>query len=355
MSSLRYLNHLNGFERPNLQPWRREGLICLDKNEAPFSPLESLPNFFEDLKNQFARTYPDPFPLYEKLSAFTGASTHQLLLTFGSEQAIRFCYELMIGPGDEVVCLHPTFAMIDVFNRTFQAKTKIIDFKNSLSLTIESLLDGISKDTKLLVLPNPNNPTGSQFSLNELEKIANNLKDVGALFVVDEAYFHYSNITAQPLIERYDNVLVTRTFSKGWGLAGIRVGYIVAQKSLIQLLRKLKPIDEVSTFSLQAALSALEHPELLKKNVDQVHQWQNNFRNLQKPSLNYHETFANFILLGMTEENHKKATQWFKENKILVKTEFGHEAFTNKIRFSVTNDSVMSEIFSYFENQKPTL
>ncbi len=338
--------HFDQFERPPLKPWNREGWTCLDKNEAPFSPLTEASEFYESLKGIDARTYPDPFPLYEKLSRFVDLSTDHLLLTFGSEQAIRYAYELMISPGDQVVCLSPSFAMLEVFNKTFQAEVISVEF-HSVTLPLGRILGAITDRTRLVVLPNPNNPTGSILSLKDLAQIAEKCHSMGAMLLSDEAYFHYSSVTAQPLVRTYDNVVVTRTFSKGWGLAGIRVGYLIAQKETVNKFRKLKPIDEVSVFSLQAGLFALENQGLLKKNVEQVQKWQKKFSSLNSPSAQYVESFANFILLKVPEARIPILANWFQDQRILVKTDLGHPALKNHIRFSVTADAVMERIFDF--------
>ena len=344
LNMLNYRKHLDFLTRPPLKPWMRENWICLDKNEAPFSPLRDNSSFLERLRNVDARTYPDPFPVYKKLSDFIGLPPEQILLTYGSEQAIRVCYELMVDPRDQVICLNPTFAMFEVFNKTFNADPIYVDCEFG-ELHADVILPHISERTKLIAISNPNNPTGSIFPLADLKKIVEAAAKVGSLLLVDEAYFHYCDVTAQPLIEDFDNLAITRTFSKAWGLAGIRVGYMMAQLDTIDKFRKLKPMDEMTTFSIAASRFALDNLEYLERNVAQVRKWRDKFGQLNGPNVSTIETEGNFILVKVNPVLKPGILQWFIDNRIFVKEGYDHPIMADSIRFSVTEDTVMEMIF----------
>lgn len=344
---IKYRPHLDNVERPRLRPHGRAGKIGLDKNEAPFSPLEKLPEFYAELAAQSARTYPDPYPVYEKLARFCDVGIDQLMLTFGSEQAIRYAFELMIGSGDEVVYLDPTFAMIDVFARQFDARRSVLEFDDSRCVSAAQICDRISSATRLIVLPNPNNPTGSILPVDDLEMIAERAAAAGAMLVVDEAYYHYTDTTAQGLIDSFENVVVTRTFSKGWGLAGIRVGYVIAQPSVIELFRKLKPIDEVSTFSLCACSAALDRLDLLQRNVDHVRHWKERFASLQGPRVEGVEAYGNYVLLRVTPDVGDELVAWCEAHDMLLRLRVDHPSLHGLIRFAVGVDEVMTQLFDF--------
>ena len=255
----------------------------------------------------------------------------------------------MVSPGDEVVFLEPSFAMIEVFNKTFQALEKPVVFGESRSIHIDQIKKQISPKTKLLVLPNPNNPTGLALPVEDLKQLALSLAPQGAMLLVDEAYYHYCEITAQSLIKEHSNVVVTRTFSKGWGLAGIRLGYIMTNEENISLFRKLKPIDESSTFSLLAANFCLKNPSYLENNVQQVRKWQKKFGQWTGEDISYVPSEANFILLKISERLHSTVKDWFLSRKILIKSEFPNACMKNLIRFSVSDDETMEAIFNLLE------
>ena len=346
---LRIKKSFEAFDRPRLSPFERNGLDCLDKNEAPFSPMEIYPGFMEFLNEFDLRTYPDPYELYLELAKYTHLETEELLITFGSEQALRFCYELMVNEGDEVITLNPTFAMLDVFNSMSGAKSQKINSVN-MKYDFEELLGRVGKNTKLVVIPNPNNPTGSIFDLNKIELLANKCREKGALCVIDEAYHPYSSVTAQSLVRGNENIVVTRSFSKSWGMAGVRVGYIIANKNTILLLRKLKPIDEISTYSMASCLFALKNPNIVSLNVNQVEKWKKKFSEFQTEKIKYIESSANFILVKLAKEMYFDVDVWFKNNSIKIKSNFDVVDLFSCIRFSVGKDHVMDKIYLFFKS-----
>lgn len=349
MSTFKHPIHFDGFTRPPLEPFGREGKICLDKNEAPFSLIDVCPEKVGSILSTDLRTYPDPYPLYVKLAAHLGVSMEQILITYGSEQAIRYCFELTIEAGDQVITLDPTFAMVSVFINQFRAKKRLIPYDNTLAISAERVAEEISPQTKLIIVANPNNPSGSVFSLSELRLIAAAARKNNALFLVDEVYAAYAGVTALPLLDEFPNLAIAQSFSKSWGLAGIRVGYLLAQPDTIQLFRRLKPIDEMTAPSLSAALLALETPELLERNVTQVRKWQDEFSKLHHNEISYIPSHANFILLKVSERVRENIRAYFSAERILAKLDFGPGAFQSIIRFSVTNDRVMSSLYQKFK------
>lgn len=347
---MRYHQHLDRFSRPLLAPWNREGKICLDKNEAPFSLEDILPDFRQNSFLANARCYPDPYPLYEKLAEFLGVPVDHLLLTAGAEQGIRYAFEATVGHGDEVIYLDPSFAMIEVFAAQFNATPKKVSFAPDMLLPCESIVEAITEKTKLLVLPNPNNPTGTLYSIQQIELIAKKAEKCGTLFLLDEAYFPYGNVNGLELIQKYACLAIARTFSKAWGLAGIRVGYLISQPSNIHVFRKIKPIDELSVFSIELALLALEHPELLHKNKSQVEHWNKKFIDLDSEDTRYISNHGNFIMFRMAQKLHDLLLQRLSDQKILMKHHMDHPCMKNIIRFSVTHDDVMQRIFGILQS-----
>lgn len=337
-------NYLNGLFRPKLEKGNREQYICIDKNEPPFSAFELVKDLItdEDIKN--LRSYPNPYELYEKLSDFVGVKIEQLLITQGSEQAIEFVFRVFVDENDEVVYLNPSFAMFDVYAYIQKAQIKYINFEDNISLKIESVINSITESTKLFVLANPNNPTGTFFNLEELDLIAKHTEKTNTIFLLDEAYFHFYNIDSIELINKYKNLIITRTFSKALGIAGARVGYAISQINNIDLLRKIKPIDEINQLSNILAKKVIDNSQIiLKKNIDQVNKWKKKFENTDFSNLDYIPTEGNFILLKSANyEYHKKI---FLDNKILPKMDFKESYLINCFRLSIRDDQIMDKVY----------
>lgn len=338
-----YSEYLEGLYRPGLFNGERDGFICLDKNEAPFSAFELSDGVLSDEDFRTLNTYPNPYRLYEQLSEFVGVEVENLLLTFGSEQAIKFVFNIFLDRDAEVVYPSPSFAMFDVFAYYARAKIRHLYFDGDLKLNIEDILNAITETTSLFVLANPNNPTGTAYGMEELTMIADKCQQVGTIFLLDEAYFHYYDIDSVQLIRKFDNVIITRTFSKAWGLAGLRVGYAISSKKNINLLRKLKPIDEVSALSMKLCSIAIAKADaILSKNISQALKWKNIFRHERLAGLEYIATEGNFILLR--SQNYDVHKELLLKNSFLPKLDFSQECLRGCMRFSVSNDEVMEKL-----------
>jgi histidinol-phosphate aminotransferase len=350
---MRYKEYLeNNLKRPILEKSDREQYICLDKNEPPFSAFDIVDNLLSDNDIQSLRVYPDPYELYQKLANYLKVDINNILITQGSEQALEFCFRIFLDEGDEVVYLSPSFAMFDVFAISQKAKIHTIDFNDDISLELNKVLDNITDNTRLFVLANPNNPTGTAFNLEELDKIAQHTKEKDTVFVLDEAYFHFYNIDSIQLIKKYEHIIITRTFSKALGVAGARVGYAISSENNIKLLRKIKPIDEINQLSNVIAKKVLDNIDIiLEKNCTQVLKWKKIFKERDINNIEYIETEGNFVLLKSSSyEIHKKA---LLQNKILPKYDFQYKYLSNCFRFSILDDSTMEKVINIldFANQ----
>ncbi len=345
-----YSKYIEDLYRPLLEKTDRASYTCLDKNEAPFSAFDNNKNLItsEDIYN--LKSYPNPFFLYEDLSSFLNIDIDNILLTQGSEQAIDFVFRVFLSEDDTVVFLEPSFAMFDVFAFQNKAKVKTIKFDENMTLNINKVLDSITVDTKLFALANPNNPTGTAFTEKELYAIARHTKKINTIFLLDEAYFYYFSVNSLAFIKEFDNIIITRTFSKAFGLAGSRVGYAISNTKNINLLRKVKPIDELNSLSIILAQKALlQADEILNKNITQVEKWKEIFFNTPLDNMEYIKTEGNFILLKSFDfDKHKKI---FLDNKILPKMGFPQEYLKSCIRFSITEDIIMFKILDLLKDK----
>lgn len=338
---MRYKDYISNLYRPAFEKDSRAGFICMDKNEPPFSAFDVLDNIFDDNDIKSLRIYPNPYELYEKLSSFCGVNINQLLITQGSEQAIEFVFRIFLESSDEVVYLKPSFAMFDVFAYMQKAKVKHIEFNQDLSLSVDTIISSITKITKLLVLANPNNPTGTAFNLHELKCIAEHTQKTNTIFLLDEAYFHFYNIKSTDLVNQYKHVIITRTFSKALGIAGARVGYVISHEKNIELLRKIKPIDEINQLSNILAKKVIDSSQLiLEKNISQVNKWKEIFKTTDLKDLTYIDTEGNFILIKSNRYEYHKIL--FLKNKIFPKMGFTQNYLKDCFRLSILDDDSMN-------------
>jgi histidinol-phosphate aminotransferase len=255
-----------GLWRPDwLQNSPRDSrLLWLDKNENR-DPLQLalVRSVMASLDPEVLATYPDSAALYRKLGAWVGVDPHCLLLTPGSDGAIRLCFETFVSEGDAVLITAPTFAMYPVYSRMFGARVTALEYRSSNGgpvLPSGEVVEAIARTKpKLVGLPNPDSPTGTTYSDVELRAIIEAAGAAGAAMLVDEAYFPFCAETVVPWIVEYPHLIVARTTAKAWGMAGLRIGYAVASPEVASLLHKMRPMYECSTVAMAAFNAMLDH------------------------------------------------------------------------------------------------
>jgi histidinol-phosphate aminotransferase len=159
--------------------------------------------------------------------------------------------------------------MYDVYCSAYRARRVELTYEN-LGMDAGVVAAAVTPSTRVLMVVNPNQPIESCFTLAELRDLAARCRDVGALLLVDEAYYHFCDVTAQPLVPEFDNVVIVRTLSKAFGLAGLRIGYLMASPGLIQNLTVLKPIYEIGNLNAAIATYLLRRPHIMQQYVASV-------------------------------------------------------------------------------------
>ena len=204
--------------RPNWvkQDHRIIGKLWLDKNECADPKMNRIVlQCLSEISEEAIFTYPDLDILYKKIAKFAGTLPENILLSAGSDGAIRACFESCIDPGDKIVLSRPTFAMYEIYSKIYGATVTWLDYEKSSDgpiLNAEKVVSVIKKiKPKLVCLPNPDSPTGTVFSLDDLRKIIDMAQDVGALILIDEAYHPLYQETVAPWINEYNNLVVVRS------------------------------------------------------------------------------------------------------------------------------------------------
>src|SRR5262245_12899920 len=258
--------HLRSIERTNERHEGRDRFVCLDRNEraSPFSD-ELLRQMLSRLTSRDLTAYPDPGPFVRRLSAKTGMAEDWICETAGSDAAVRRLLMAYLKPSGKVLFGNPSYAMYDLYTRIFEGIPQGIEYHQDRSLDIGALLAAIAPGVNVVVIANPNQPTGTAVPLDELERVIARAAQVGALCAVDEAYYPFHPETVLPLVSRFGNLVVTRTLSKYPGVAGLRLGYAVGTPSLMKGLTAVRGGSEVSGVSLALGCYLLEHPEIAEE------------------------------------------------------------------------------------------
>lgn len=328
----------------------RYGFLRLEKNErlTPFSD-----NFWrkvlKKIEPECIMAYPEPQRFYDRLSRFHGYNARHFVLTAGSDAAIRNAFDLCVKPGDAVVTLKPTFAMVEVYCALYNAQKRLVSYNRDLSLDIDALLKRIDEKVSLVVLANPNSPTGTYIDNSTLEKIILRAKKFGAVVLIDEAYYGFCSHTALKLIKRFNNLMITRSFSKAPGLAGLRIGYIIASVPLAALLYKFRPMYEVNSIALLFAEAIFDNWEEVESYLAQTRQGRAYLlKELRRLNFPHVDTYANFIHIDFKRKK-KLAEVLFEKGGVKVRSGLPILGFENYLRITLGPKSEMKKFVKILE------
>jgi histidinol-phosphate aminotransferase len=226
--------------------------ILMDANE------NSLGSVVKDENELELNRYPDPNQnkLRENLSAYLGVSSSKLFFGVGSDEIIDLLIRIFCEPKkDSVLIPQPTYGMYQVACEINDIKVIEVPLGKGFQLDVENTLKAAQKNTKIIFLCSPNNPTGNLLTRKSILEILNKFKGI---VVIDEAYIDFSEKNSSiKLLDKFENLIITRTFSKAWGLAGLRCGYSIANESITNLLFKVKAPYNMNKLTASAVLEAL--------------------------------------------------------------------------------------------------
>jgi len=255
---------------PRDYPERLVARLDLNENPGP------VPGFVVEAVAEEARRanrYPEKRlydTLYELLEDYTGVDRNFLVFGPGSDSLLRAVFDAVVEPGDRVVYPSPGFAMYSVYAALSGAKAELVELSpcgDKWCLDLAELIDR-ARDAQLVVIDNPNNPTGAL--LLGRRDIVDLVEETEAVIVIDEAYYEFSGETVIDLVEEHERLVVARTFSKAFGLAGLRIGYMAASRELREAVWKLLAPFPVPRTSLAAAIAALKHRGIVEKQVREI-------------------------------------------------------------------------------------
>ncbi len=287
--------HPYEWEPPSASIARQAGVpedqvVRFDTNTFPWpgARLESLPP--EPLNE-----YPDTSyaTLTEAIAQYADVPTDRITVGAGADEILDLIAKAYIDAPARVVVSHPTYPMFRILTEMAGGaidEVRAIDLQLDRSKFLER-----ARDASLTWLCNPNNPTGELLPVDYVEELAFTAQGV---LVVDEAYFETSDVTAQPLIDRMPNVVIVRTLSKGFGLAGVRVGYALAGPAISEMLRRVRPPGSISVVSAALGVQALSDIDGLRQRVNHVTDERARLRRgLQALGLEVRDSSANFLLV----------------------------------------------------------
>lgn len=297
---------------------REFGLTTIYKlasNENPFGSSEKVKEALKAYIDGGVNLYPDgnATELRSALAAFTGRDFNEILASSGADEMIELIARAYLNPGDEVVTSQWTFSRYTDASTIMGAQLQLVPTKE-YAIDLEGILDKVNEKTRLIWVCNPNNPTGSMITEKDLLDFFDRVPKT-TLIVYDEAYREYVTDpdypqNSQNFIDAYPNVIVMRTLSKIYGLAGIRCGFCLAQPEIIENINRVRPPFNVNVLAQTAGVVALEDQDFVQKvkaNNTEQKNWI--YDQLQALGLKTYPSQANFILF----ETHRPSSEIFDE------------------------------------------
>lgn len=241
----------------------RAGVLRLDMNENP----EGLPRQFFDsvmakITPEYIATYPEKDRLVRLLAEHNGLMRENISVTAGSDEAMRLVFQCFGEQGKKLLTVTPTFEMYDVYAKMFGMKHETIEYKADFTVDITDILQAVDEETGIVILLNPNSPIGSTYDEAAVRKVVEQAASAGAIVMVDEAYHYFYEPTFMPLMKEYDNLLVLRTFSKLFSMAGLRIGYVAGDAALIEFIEKAESTFNVNNIAILFAEEAIKDKKL---------------------------------------------------------------------------------------------
>lgn len=339
-------------------------ILKLDWNEATILPTPLVKRNLESyLNNGLFNLYPDVNNsiLISKLASYARVNEENVQYFSSSDTAHEAIGKAFLSNGDTVMLLSPTYDNFRLVSEVSGAKCIHVGYGNSDDLSFD--IDYISTQIKsvmpkMVYLCNPNNPTGTVIGPEIIQSLIVKYPEV--LFLIDEAYFEFSRVTCSHLVSSYENILITRTFSKAFALANFRVGYLLSSISLMRSINIVRNAKNIPSFSQIAAISALDDLVYMESYVEEVIKAKDKFF---KQFLNYnllfdriHEGAGNFILIELTSPEIKmKLISTLERSGIYIRDLSHSKLITNAVRITIGTVEQMdfvNRVISRFYNEE---
>jgi len=294
--------------------------LRLDFNESTVGCSPRVLERLRHLSTEDLARYPERHDVEEKLAEFLGVGADELLLTNGVDEAIHLLCQTFLGADDEALIVAPTYSMYRIYMMAAGAQVREIPSRPHFRFPINELCNSITDRTKLIAIANPNNPTGTLATPEQLLRLASSA--CSAAVLVDEAYFEFCGQTALSLRKECPNLFVTRTFSKAYGLAGLRAGVLIGARDEMVSVRLACSPYNVNAVALACLPMAIEDREYIERYVGEVLQSRDRLEVfLREQGIQFWPSQANFVLFraGATKADAAAFTECMRKRGILVR------------------------------------
>ena len=340
-----------------LQQARKFNKLWLDKNENTHPKLLKLyKDILRKINPIYISAYPELGSLYKKIASYEKISSKNILFSHGSDGCIKNIFEGFTKKNQKVLTLSPTFAMYYIYPKIFNLKHLKFDYHFSTQgprVQFKNLLKKIRKEKpKLLCIANPNSPTGTIIKDNDIHKLIKICQRIKCYMLIDEAYYGFYNQTSKKFIKRYNNVFIIRSLSKAWGLAGLRLGYIISNRKNIEILNKIRPMYEINTFGsefLKLLLNKNYYRELKIVLKEMISAKKSFYRFLKSNKIEYFLSYGNFVHFKIIKNRKKIINGLSKLSYFRISEK--HKSLKNYSRVTLTSKNNIEKIIRIIKSK----
>jgi len=327
---------------PGFQPARQD-VVKLNTNENPYPPSPAVMEALAKIEPEQLRRYPDPQGnVFRKAAAeVNGVSPDNIMCCNGGDDLLTITFRAFCDRDRPVAYPVPTYSLYPVLAKLQDCKAIEVPFDAECNLPARLASTGAA----LTIVCNPNAPSGTMVSVEELASLAD---EISAVLLIDEAYADFADRNCVSLVKDFDNVIILKSMSKGYSLAGLRFGYAIADAALIEGLLKVKDSYNVDSVAIAAATAAIQDQDYFKKNVEKVKRQRERLtEELRKFGFEVPTSYSNFVLAGNKSKNARDIYNRLIERGIYVRY-FDLPGLSDKLRITVgskeQNDTLLNAL-----------
>lgn len=328
----------------------KSGEMLLDANENSFGSV------LEERAVALNR-YPDSdaLMLRQAIAKYSKVKPENVIAGNGSDEIISMAINTFVEKGDQVITLAPDYSMYGVCAEISGAKVARVELDDDFQPNLGKIIAAADSKTKLLMFASPNSPTGAPIEFKLIERL---LESFEGMVFLDEAYYEFYGKSAVPLLEQYENLIISRTLSKAWGLASLRIGYAIANEKAIAAMRKIKPPYNIGGLSQYLALNAVKNKRsVMLENVDKTRREREFLsQELSKLGFTVFSSVTNFLLMRLPEKIDSKSVQEFLAGKgVIVRDCSAFPKLENCIRITVgtrVQNKAVLKLLEAYSNEK---
>ena len=288
-----------------LQPYVVNPVVCSVKLDANEGNKDLFKDLIKDIGDDFyLNLYPDDnyIQLKEAIVNYIGCKIENISVGNGSSELLDLCVKTFVDTNELILSLDPTFSMYSIYAKIINSRYIGAGEGNDFTINVDDVIKSIEEnDPKLTIICNPNNPTGTTIKRDDVLRI---VKSTDNVVIVDEAYMEFSNESVVDEIENYDNLIVVKTMSKAFSMAGIRTGYLIANEELVKTIEKVRPPYNLNSISALLATKALKQKDKMLSYVENLKvEREKIYEKLLDMGVKAYKSGANFVFFSSKVDN----------------------------------------------------